>query len=182
MYSKSRSDLHTVVNGVSSKTEIADSFKNHFMKVSQPNNQQRVDCLRDSFAEQYQEAIDSLTNCSCSSYSFSLENIVDATYSMNKGKCCDHSSIHAEHLFNALLLLFQRVHLLFVPHQFHRLFVPHQFQKGTIVPIVKDRQGDKSDLNNFRGIIIAPMPYHQQSFQACLTNSIHSCQRHLKVI
>ena len=56
-YGKSRSDLHTVVNGVCSKTEIADYFKNHFMKVSRPNNQQRVNCLKDSFAEQYQEAI-----------------------------------------------------------------------------------------------------------------------------
>ena len=35
--------------------------------------------------------------------------------------------------------------------------VPRQFQRGTIVPIVKDQQGDKSDLNNYRGITIAPI-------------------------
>ena len=35
-------------------------------------------------------------------------------------------------------------------------FVPTQFKMGTIVPIVKDRQGDLGDLNNYRGITIAP--------------------------
>ena len=36
-------------------------------------------------------------------------------------------------------------------------FVPKQFQSGTIVPIVKDRHGDQGDLNNYRGITIAPI-------------------------
>ena len=36
-------------------------------------------------------------------------------------------------------------------------FVPRQFQRGTVVPIVKDHQGDKGDLNNYRGITIAPI-------------------------
>ncbi len=35
--------------------------------------------------------------------------------------------------------------------------VPRQFQHGTIVPIVKDRQGDLGDMNNYRGITIAPI-------------------------
>ena len=37
------------------------------------------------------------------------------------------------------------------------VFVPSQFQRGTIVPIAKDRIGDKGDLNNYRGITIAPI-------------------------
>ena len=37
MYSKSRSDLHTVINGFSSKSDITNTFKNHFIKVS-PNS------------------------------------------------------------------------------------------------------------------------------------------------
>ena len=35
--------------------------------------------------------------------------------------------------------------------------VPHQFQCGTIIPIVKDRQGDQGDMHNYRGITIAPI-------------------------
>ena len=35
--------------------------------------------------------------------------------------------------------------------------VPDEFRRGTIVPIVKDRQGDLGDMNNYRGITIAPI-------------------------
>ena len=35
--------------------------------------------------------------------------------------------------------------------------VPSQFQRGTVVPIIKDQQGDKGDLHNYRGITIAPI-------------------------
>ena len=36
-------------------------------------------------------------------------------------------------------------------------YVPHQFQRGTIVPIVKDHQGDLGNMNNYRGITLAPI-------------------------
>ena len=36
-------------------------------------------------------------------------------------------------------------------------FVPHQFSRGTIVPIIKDQQGNRSDLSNYRGITISPI-------------------------
>ena len=35
--------------------------------------------------------------------------------------------------------------------------VPAQFRLGTIVPLVKDRHGDQGDMNNYRGITIAPI-------------------------
>ena len=57
--------------------------------------------------------------------------------------------------FYAPLPLFARIKLLFNGMLLHG-FVPCQFQLGTVVPIVKDRQGDKGDLNNYRGITIAP--------------------------
>ena len=37
-------------------------------------------------------------------------------------------------------------------------FVPSQFRFGTIIPIVKDRNGNLSDTNNYRGITISAMP------------------------
>ena len=75
---------------------------------------------------------------------------------MKKDKCCDDSSIFAEHLFHAPLPLFQRLQRMFQAMLSHEI-VPHQFQRGTIVPIVKDNQGDKGDLNNYRGITISPI-------------------------
>ena len=55
--------------------------------------------------------------------------------------------------------------------------VPHQFQRGTIIPLMKDRHGNKSDMNNYRGITIAPIiskifEYSlQMIFQKFLTTS-----------
>ena len=37
-------------------------------------------------------------------------------------------------------------------------FVPSQFRFGTIIPIIKDRQGSHSDSGNYRGITISPLP------------------------
>ena len=36
-------------------------------------------------------------------------------------------------------------------------FVPNQFRFGTIIPIIKDRNGNVSDVSNYRGITISPM-------------------------
>ena len=36
-------------------------------------------------------------------------------------------------------------------------FVPKQFRFGTIIPIIKDRNGNVSDVSNYRGITISPM-------------------------
>ena len=156
LYNKAKSDLHTVVNGVSTKEEIADSFKSHFVKVSLPNNQQRVDQLENSFKDSYEQAVNSHSNCSCSNHSISLENVIDAVFSLKKGKSADEASISAEHFFNAPLPLFDRLQCLLNKMLLHGC-VPRQFQHGTIVPIVKDRHGDKGDLNNYRGITIAPI-------------------------
>ena len=156
LYNKNQSDLHPVVNGVTSKSEIADSFKSHFVKVSLPNDQQQVDHLEQNFRVQHQAAISSHTNCDCASHHISLKDVIDAVFSMKKGKCCDDSAIHAEHIFNAPMQLLRRLECLFNGMLLHG-FVPRQFQRGTIVPLVKDRNGDKGDLNNYRGITIAPI-------------------------
>ena len=39
----------------------------------------------------------------------------------------------------------------------HHGFVPRQFRFGTIVPIVKDHQGNLSDTDNYRGITMSPI-------------------------
>ena len=42
LHNKNKSGLHSVVNGVTGKAEIAESFKGHFLKVSQPNSQREL--------------------------------------------------------------------------------------------------------------------------------------------
>ena len=156
LYNSNKSSLHTVVNGVSSKEEIAESFKGHFVKTSKPNNRNKVDDLKEIFRKEYDETCQSHTNCTCSSHAVSLSTVLDACFSLKKGKCSDDSHISAEHYFNAPLTLFDRLQCLFNQMLLHG-HVPHQFQCGTIVPIVKDRHGDLGDMNNYRGITIAPI-------------------------
>ena len=150
-----RADLHTVVNGTTTHEGIADSFKSHFVKVSHPNDETRVNQLNSQFDKEYHGARCAHV-CSCSFYQISLETIVDSVFSMKSGKTCDDSSIYAEHFFNAPLQLLERLQHLFNGMLMHE-FVPWQFQTGTIVPILKDQLGDKGDLNNYRGITIAPI-------------------------
>ena len=155
IYSKDKSHLHPVVNGVSDKREIASSFSSHFEQISQPNNAEKVDLLNAKFQSMYCDAV-TVHECKCQSHNISLQIVLDAAFSMNKGKCCDDEMISAEHFFDAPLTMFDRLHQLFNSMLRHS-FVPSQFQSGTIIPIVKDRHGDKGDMNNYRGISIAPI-------------------------
>ena len=144
------------MNGVTAKQDIANSFKAHFVNVSKPNNQQKVDSLDAEFKTKHAAAFSCHTHCDCASHCIDVQTVVDSVLSMKKGKCCDDTQLHAEHLFYAPLPLFQRLQHLFQRMLLHE-FVPHQFQRGTIIPLVKDNQGDKSDQNNYRGITIAPI-------------------------
>ena len=76
---------------------------------------------------------------------------------MKAGKSSDDDGIQAEHFRNAPLILLTRFTSLFNSMLSHA-FVPNQFRYGTIIPIIKDRQGRNSDAGNYRGITIAPIP------------------------
>ena len=88
-----------------------------------------------------------------------MENVLDSTFKLEKEKSADDSLIIAEHFLNALLALFDRLQPLF-NHMLRHGHVPIEFRRGTIVPIVtivKDCQGDLGDMNNYRGITLAPI-------------------------
>ena len=76
---------------------------------------------------------------------------------MKSGKSPDDDGIQAEHLLHAPLNLLSRLTALFNLMLSHA-FVPQQFRYGTIIPIIKDAQGNKSDAGNYRGITISPIP------------------------
>ena len=93
-------------------------------------------------------------DCNCQSHNISLQTVLDSAFSSKKGKCVDDESISAEHIFEAPLVLFDRFHQLFNCMLRHS-YVPSQFQLGTVIPLVKDRHGDKGEMNNYCGITIA---------------------------
>ena len=154
-YGSNKSHLHPVVDGISSKPDIAENFKTHFTAISKPNNAERVAQIDAEFCHKYAEAKSAHEqSCHCDEHRVSLDTVIDATFSMKKGKSKDDEGVSAEHFFHAPLTLFDRVQSLFNAMLQHG-FVPAQFKRGTIVPIVKDNQGDHGDMHNYRGVTLA---------------------------
>ena len=157
LYGKNKSQFAPVVDGHSSKEGIASAFKSTFMKNSRPNNSSKVADLDARFSSSYAAFASShSSNCDCNSYKFTLENTFEAICSMKDGKSVDDDGLCAEHFKNGPLLLYIKLTSLFNCMLRHG-FVPYQFRFGTITPIIKDKNGNVSDVNNYRGITISPL-------------------------
>ena len=157
LYNKNKSHLASVVNGCSSQADIANCFRESFRSNSTPNNKDNVEKLNQRFSEAYVSYKGQHTaQCDCKPVYISLLQVVDALLGMKGGKSADEDSISAEHLQNAPLNLLVRLTALFNMMLRHA-FVPKQFRFGFMVPIVKDQQGNHSDIANYRGITISPV-------------------------
>ena len=116
-----------------------------------------MDELNSQFQSKYEQFSDTHSqNCDCASYTVNLDTVIDAVYSMKVGKCPDDDGVHAEHFQNGPLILYIKLASLF-NYMLSHAFVPRQFRFGTIIPIIKDKNGNASDVNNYRGITISPM-------------------------
>ena len=157
IYSKKSNHVPPVVDGQSSKAGIANSFRKSFELNSKPNNPKKVAEIDAHFCTKYNDMVNSHNaTCNCSQYKVTLEETYDAICQMKRGKCSDDDGLSAEHFLNAPLILIIKLSALFNYMLVHA-FVPRQFRFGTIVPIVKDKQGNLSDVSNYRGITISPM-------------------------
>ena len=157
LYNKNKSHLPSVVNGISSKEAIANSFMNSFRKNSTPNNKDNVRKLDARFDSEYAEyLVKHNESCDCKSVYISTLNVIDALSCMKNGKSADEDNISVEHLHHSPLNMLIRLTNLFNSMLRHS-FVPKQFQSGFMIPIVKDNHGNLADLNNYRGITISPI-------------------------
>ena len=158
LYNKNKSHLSPVVDGCSSSPAIAEAFKNSFSKNSTPNDKANVDKLDERFSAKYSEYVtEHEKSCDCKSSYISVPNVIDALFSMKRGKSADEEEMSAEHILHAPLNMLVRLTLLFNAMLKHAI-VPKQFRAGFMVPIVKDQHGNKTDSNNYRGITISPIP------------------------
>ena len=157
LYNKNNSQVSPMVEGCSSKENIAEAFKKSFEGNSVPNNQERVKLLDSTFSDRYKQFQSEHKNdCKCNKYKISLENVVEAICSLKGDKCSDEDGLNAEHLQNAPANLLIVITALFNRMMSHSM-VPKQFRSGFMVPIVKDKQGNLSDTSNYRGITISPI-------------------------
>ena len=154
LHSKNSSSFAPVVDGCSSKQTIANAFGKCFQNNSVPNNKSKVEELDRKFATKYSEFSRNQSNNS--QYSVSLKTVIDAICGMKSGKCADSNGFSAEHFHNAPLILLKRLTFLFTKMLKHG-FVPSEFKFGFMIPLVKDVQGNHSDVANYRGITISPI-------------------------
>ena len=157
LYNKNKNNLAPVVNGCSATDAIANAFMQSFKSNSTPNSQEKVNTLNDRYQSAYKEYSDKHElNCDCRNYEITIHNTIDALSCLKKGKSQDEDEISSEHLLYAPLSIIQKLTHLFNAMMTHA-FVPEQFKRGFMIPIVKDQQGNLSDVGNYRGITISPI-------------------------
>ena len=157
LYNKNKSDLAPVVDGCSSKTDIAECFKSAFQKNSVPNNTENVEKLNDRFRIRYESYLENhKASCNCKPVYIKPINVIDALTNMKTNKSSDESGISAEHFHYAPLDFLVRVTDLFNGMLKHS-FVPKEFRSGFMIPLVKNPRGNLADSGNYRGITISPI-------------------------
>ena len=155
IYGKKNSSCAPVVDGNTSKEGIAKAFRTAFEKNCQPNNLAKVADLDARFQIAYRDFSDSHSSiCDCAEYRVTVEDTFEAIMAMKDGKCADDDGVSAEHLKNGPLILYIKIATLF-NHMLSHGHVPKQFRFGTITPIIKDKNGNHGDVNNYRGITIS---------------------------
>ena len=157
IYGNKSSSSSPVVNGTSSNEGIANAFQCAFEKNSKPNNPNKVADLDNRFHDKYNEFVTNhAQKCDCKNHRISLEDTFEAIMSLKNGKSADDDGVSAEHLKIGPLILFIKLSSIFNAMLSHG-FVPRQFRFGTIIPLIKDKNGDAGDVNNYRGITISPI-------------------------
>jgi hypothetical protein len=142
------SGVSPVIDGVTDSSTIADKFAQMFKSncLAPSNDYPCEGSVRDQFPI-------SLNNGG-------LERLEIATVDhciaiMKKGKAPGADGIETEHLIHAHPLLVMQLCILFNIMLQHAV-VPNAFHHGIIVPVVKDRRGDATDINNYRAITLSP--------------------------
>lgn len=140
------------VNGSSSDKVVADAFMNHFQTVYcdsglATNAKTEFECLMTK----------SLANCSnvyAPDMSYLTVELVDRCIrKLAIGKACGPDNLMAENLIYAHPILVVQLTNLFKSIAIQG-YVPQGFSTGYIIPIIKDKLGDKNDVNNYRGITL----------------------------
>ena len=101
-----------------------------------------------------------------------VNRVVDICSNQKIGKSPGPDGISGEALKWACKSLF--VHLSFLFNLFLKFdYLPTEFMQSVIIPLVKNKTGDLSDLNNYRAIAISSVL--SKVFESLLADYVHSC-------
>ena len=136
----------THIIGEISEEGIAGSFREHFRNVYSGSDSPGHEALKSDFFTKFHAYFDNHKNDSLSPMYFSWSNMLDILARIKTGKSSS-GLIRPEHVLHGSMKLPLHLHLLYNSMIQHG-FVLSDFVLGTITPIVKDSNGDKSDCAN----------------------------------
>jgi len=140
----------TTVGGCSGESSIANMWKDHFEDLY---NSVNVTAARDKFMTAMSNVVDEQRD-----FTISVADVIEAVQRQKRGKAAGLDGIHMEAFMYGGYRLFVHISILF------NLFVkycylPKNFMSSVIVPLVKCKTKDLSDVNNYRAIAISSTIY-----------------------
>ena len=133
--------------------DILTMWKDHFGQVA--NSHDASDAVR--FQRQFLDelkAYESLCEQNRSDLRVSFNDVRKAAGKLQNRKAAGTDGISAEHIKHGGSDLLVHLSIVFQAIMKHGC-VPDQWKESTIVPLLKDRNGDKSDPDNYRGITLS---------------------------
>jgi hypothetical protein len=160
-----RMKIPVFVDGTSDVSLIADkfaaAFKNACTYNSVPNNNK----LYDEFSNYKVNYFENYENVDVVDCSVSVELVDKCIKNMKLKKAAGLDNIESEHLLYAHPLLVLLLKLLF-NSILHFGYVPDNFGCGVMIPVIKDRNGSASSIDNYRGITLSSNV--SKLFEMCL--------------
>ena len=150
------SQMASRINGHTEEKLIADEFANYFESVYQGHDSPEHIAMKEKFGEVFSLYYAENISNSITPYYVSWSEMLDIASEIKAGKSTA-GSLRPEHFLLGSGDLLRHLHILFNGMLQHS-YVPLEFLSGTITPIVKDSQGDVSDVSNYRGITLSCLP------------------------
>jgi len=139
------------VDGLVDSCDIAEHFKDKFSSLAAPqsnkNNNDAANVRSDIYARMHD-------GISIQHHLLSVEDVDTAIFKhLKRGKAPGVNSLSLEHFIHAHPLIITHLTKLFKLVIRHG-YVPNLFGEGVIIPLLKDKNGDVSSSENYRGITI----------------------------
>ena len=139
------------LNGRYGDTDILDEFSNFFKSVGQPNTA----CVDDAFSYEVETLFSKEFSTNNEYVPVDLNDINECICQLKTGKAVSFDGVYNEHIIFGSTSLYVHLCLLFNGLLRHCI-VPPDFCVGVIVPLLKNKHGDATKLDMYRGITVSP--------------------------
>ena len=158
---KKHLDVNTCINGSSDNASIAESFRVHLSSIyNDSGHQSSKGKSGHTNFDIYNRSNNEVTN-----FPFSIETVELAIKSLKLNKAAGHDGIVSEHIVHSHPALVIHLKILFsmILKTGH---VTDDFGKGIVIPIIKDKSGNPSSIDNYRPITLSSVI--SKVFEHCL--------------